>query len=227
MLEGIQVLLGNRRLEEIVCSAGVESAAHIVGLAHNAEDDNPSTLLSATDDSRCRNAVHYGHVHIHAHDIRRNTVERADRLDSVSCLPNHMKAIILMQEGFEIIACLGEIVHKENANTSVGVLQGLAVVRRHRQSPWSTRPPPNGLELREAALWASCPAAQATAHSFSRILAGQALPAFRSPAGFAPATCRPGHLPYANGYSRHRIRTPAGSAAASCQAASCSLSGPC
>ena len=33
---------------------------------------------------------------------------------------------------------------------------------------------PNGLELREAALWASCPAARATLHSFSRILAGKA-----------------------------------------------------
>jgi len=33
---------------------------------------------------------------------------------------------------------------------------------------------PNGLELREAALWASCPAARAPVDSFSRILAGQA-----------------------------------------------------
>jgi hypothetical protein len=33
--------------------------------------------------------------------------------------------------------------------------------------------PPNGLELREAALCASCPAARATAHTFSRILAGK------------------------------------------------------
>jgi hypothetical protein len=40
---------------------------------------------------------------------------------------------------------------------------------------------PNGLEL-------SCPAAQATAHSFSRILAGQALLTFRTPAGSAAAS---------------------------------------
>jgi len=42
--------------------------------------------------------------------------------------------------------------------------------------------PPNGLEL-------SCPAARATAHSFSRILAGKASQTFRTPAGSAAASC--------------------------------------
>jgi len=63
--------------------------------------------------------------------------------------------------------------------------------------------PPNGLELRvaspegirAASPWdpelarGSCPAAQATAHSFSRILAGKAPLTFRTPAGSAAASC--------------------------------------
>jgi hypothetical protein len=52
---------------------------------------------------------------------------------------------------------------------------------------------PNGLELREAALWASSPAARATGHSFSRIPAGKRPSTFRTPARSAEGPgARPG-----------------------------------
>jgi hypothetical protein len=56
--------------------------------------------------------------------------------------------------------------------------------------------PPNGLEL-------SCPAAQASFHPFSRILAGKPTRPFRQPAGSASASC------YAPRAPRHLAPQPA------------------